>query len=126
MKFVEWFELMCPDMRNVKYFQGGITQQFQVSSFLLLPVFYFITSYSYLLPLFLISYFLPLASHLLPLTPHFSPLIPHFYFNTLITILATEIKIDKAEIVSVSEAPILDVLDLAPLGSTYTTSFCSR
>ena len=89
---------------------------------------------------FLFPRFFPLTSHSLFLIPrlsflvyHSSSLIPrsfflasYLYFNTLITILATEIKIDKAEIVSVSEAPILEVLDLAPLGSTYTTSFCSR
>jgi len=79
------------------------------------------------------SYFSILFPRFFPLTSHSSFLIPHsffltsyLYFNTLITILATEIKIDKAEIVSVSEAPILEVLDLAPLGSTYTTSFCSK
>jgi len=75
---------------------------------------------------FLFPRFFPLTSHSSFLIPHSFFLTSYLYFNTLITILATEIKIDKAEIVSVSEAPILEVLDLAPLGSTYTTSFCSK
>ena len=48
------------------------------------------------------------------------------YLMIVITRLAKENRIDKAEMPNDSAAPKLEEFDFDLLGSTYTTSFCSR